>query len=140
MLNGWVRRAIPTEKAVQTAVRTADDGHTIRADLFGMGATLGEPCRLVVTCEPRTVERRIPPGGPFHELDGPEPATIERWPTMMELIEAADELAAGIVLSLQFFGNPKGIERIPVPPGAVRSFICTEVGRIRDGSIVLASA
>lgn len=113
----WIRRAIPTEGAAQTAVRTADDGHGIRADLFGMGATLGEPYKLIVTCE------TLPPAVP-----GEPP--IERWPTMPELFEAADELTPGVVLKLVFFGNPKGVDRVPVPPGAVRSFMCEQIGQL----------
>lgn len=125
--NPWVRRAIPTENAVRTVARTAEDGHTIRADLFGMGATLGEPCTLIVTCEPRT------------EAIGGLILTFERLPTFMELAEAADELAAGMVLSIQFFGNPGGVPREPIPEGAVRSLTCTEVGRLRGSLIELAA-
>ncbi len=113
----WESRVIPTRGAASTAVHTADDGHTIQADYIP--ATPDVPAQLLVTCEPLTFD------------DGSPPA--ERWPTFDELVTAADELAPGGVLQITFFGNPEGVERVPVPPGTPRVIQSAHVGAIQGG-------
>ncbi len=115
-MDDWTPRAIPTQGAAETATREADDGHEIRADLFGLGARNGEAHRLMVTCEPL-------------EFDDGEPPN-ERWPSLEEVLAAADEMVPGEILSLVFFANPEGVERIPVPPGAPRSIELSQVGEM----------
>lgn len=118
----WVRRAIPTEGAARTATCTADDGFSIRADLYGMGATLGEPHKLVVTVEP------------LWPLDDSDADPAERWPTMLEFLGGADELSPGVVYSIVLFANPSGVERIPVPLGTPRSMSGDQIGVLKGAN------
>lgn len=112
----WVSRIIPSKDAVATSSLAAEDGHELRADLYGRGAAFGEPHRLTVTCEPL-------------QFDDGEPGR-ERWPTLLEMLGAADALAPGAVLTFTFVANPRGVERVDVPPGTVRSLEAAQVGQL----------
>ena len=127
----WELRAIPSPGAAVTAARTAEDGHQLLADLHGRGARHNEPYRLVLACEPLL----------YIDDDDVELGPQERWPTFVELADAADFLIPGQVLSLQFFSNPEGVPRVEVPPGARRAIEVTQIGELKQpGQIELVQA
>jgi hypothetical protein len=84
----------------------------------------------VLRCEPHRLEAD---GLGFVE-------TVERWPTIPELIAAADFIVPGAVLDMRFFANPEGVPRIEVPPGTPRAIEVNQVGELKEPSKVLVLA
>lgn len=120
----WVRRAIPSQGAVVTASKTAADGHEITADLSGLGQPFGGAHKLAVRCESVLVV------DPDVEDD---PGTVEdRWPTLDEVLGAADVLAPGEVFILPFVAQPPDVIRMPPGVGQVRQIECHQTGTVND--------
>lgn len=107
--------ALPRLHAIRSADALAADGHALRADVTGVGASLGDPHVLDVTCLP------------CHPDDGGEP--VERWPTLAELLAAADALTPGTVYALTFVAAPYGHQRPPTPDGSPRVLRASQVGQ-----------
>lgn len=81
----------------------AEDGHLIRADLLPPQAP-GQGPTIMVTCDPVTFD------------DGAD--QLERFPTFMELVEAADELAPLSLFNTIFPTYAQPADRPAPPPGA----------------------
>lgn len=125
--SAWGSLALPSLGATRTALKVAEDGHTIRADLRGLGPALGEPHTLVVFCEPLP----LPLGDPVMGTD--------RWPTLAELLGAADHLAPGCVFSLVFVAVPDGAERVEPPEGEPRVLEAKQVGAVKSGPVIVGA-
>lgn len=99
----WTERTGPQGPGIARSIEaTAEDGHPIRADLMRPLGLNAAPT-IMVTCDPVTFD------------DGAD--QLERFPTFMELVEAADELAPLCVFNTIFPTYPPG-EREAPPPGA----------------------
>lgn len=98
----WTERVYATKGPVSRSIgRTAEDGHLIVADLLHPQAGAKGPT-LMVTCAPLTFDDGAP--------------QLERFPTFMELVEAADELAPLAMYATMFPTFPVGDREAP-PPG-----------------------
>lgn len=114
----WIDRtlaACPPGVARSIEAR-AEDGHLIRAEL--VTPQPGTTPTIMVTCEPVTFD------------DGP--GQLERFPTFMEIVEAADELAPLCMFTTSFPTYPPG-ERQPPPPGA-RTIPLSWMGKVAPPS------